>query len=349
MVASLRLSRALALSALAVLTVGGAVAGQSTARVRTAENVRREPNGEILARMEPGATLAVAGRQDRWLEVDLEGWVWSRSLQTTEQAGFNVVVAEAQGENLRDAPSGTILGRLGRGTFLEEVERRPGWIRVRRRAWIWAPSVVELSTPAAAAPAAAGAGGPPARPTPTVPGAARSPGAITAAPRGAAILAAPDGDTVARVTGGTDLEVLSREGSWARVRLEGWTWLPQQASQADPPESSSGSLTPQMLAAEPAAHRGRVVSWELQFISLERAERVRTDFFEGEPFLLTRFAGPDGPFVYVALAADRVGELEGLVPLERLQVTGRVRTGASSLTGTPILDLVTLERIRAPR
>jgi len=92
-----------------------------------------------------------------------------------------------------------------------------------------------------------------------------------------------------------------------------------------------------------------VVSWELQFISLERAERVRTDFFEGEPFLLTRFGGGEGPFVYVALTAERAQELRGLVPLERLRVTGRVRTGASSLTGTPILDLVALERVREPQ
>jgi hypothetical protein len=92
-----------------------------------------------------------------------------------------------------------------------------------------------------------------------------------------------------------------------------------------------------------------VVSWELQFISLERAEKVRTDFFEGEPFLLTRHGGPDGPFVYVAIPADRAGEMQGLVPLERLRVTGRVRTGASALTGTPIIDLVALERVRAPR
>jgi hypothetical protein len=92
-----------------------------------------------------------------------------------------------------------------------------------------------------------------------------------------------------------------------------------------------------------------VVSWELQFISLEHAEKVRTDFFEGEPFLLTRYGGADGPFVYVAIPADRAGEMEGLVPLERLRVTGRVRTGASSLTGTPIIDLVALERVRTAR
>ncbi len=88
------------------------------------------------------------------------------------------------------------------------------------------------------------------------------------------------------------------------------------------------------------------MTWELQYISLEEAEAVRTDFFEGEPFLLCRYGGPDGPFVYVAVPPERLQEVEGLVPLERIQVFGRVRTGASALTGTPIIDLLGLERRR---
>jgi hypothetical protein len=91
------------------------------------------------------------------------------------------------------------------------------------------------------------------------------------------------------------------------------------------------------------------VSWELQFISLERAERIRTDFFEGEPFLLTRPVEGEGPFVYVAVPTRRLGELEGLVPLERITVTGRIRVGASALTGSPILDLVDLQRATGTR
>ncbi|MDH3423631.1 MAG: hypothetical protein OEN00_11610, partial [Gemmatimonadota bacterium] len=66
----------------------------------------------------------------------------------------------------------------------------------------------------------------------------------------------------------------------------------------------------------------------------------------GEPFLLTRFGGPEGPFVYVAVPPEREAEVEGLVPLERIRVTARVRTGASALTGTPIVDLLNLERSR---
>jgi hypothetical protein len=92
-----------------------------------------------------------------------------------------------------------------------------------------------------------------------------------------------------------------------------------------------------------------MVTWQLQFISMEKAEKVRTDFFEGEPFLLARYGGVDGPFVYVAVPPDRVQALRGLVPLERITVSGRIRTGASSLTGTPIIDLVSLDRSRDSR
>ena len=334
------------LAALAVPGETAPLGAQSIARVRVAENVRREPNGEVLARMEPGATMPVRGRQDRWLQVDLEGWVWARSLQATDQAGFDVVVSEAQGENLRETPSGNIMGRLGRGTFLEELERRPGWIRVRRTAWIWSASVVETSSTGGAVPSPSA----PAAQTPTESGPpARRPGGfVSAGPAGASVLSAPGGDTLATTVGGADLQVVSREGNWARVRLEGWTWLPQRDSTATQAPTTE-AVTPQALVQNPGGFRGRVVSWRLQFISLERAEKVRTDFFEGEPFLLTRFGGADGPFVYVAIPSDRVQEMEGLVPLERLQVTGRVRTGASSLTGTPIIDLASLERVRAPQ
>lgn len=277
----------------------------------------------------------------------MEGWVWARSLQSTDRDGFNLVVSEAQGENLRDAPSGEILGRLGRGTLLTEVDRRPGWIRVRRQVWIWAESVVETSVASGEA-RAAEPETPRAAPEPG-PAARRPVGVVTAQSQGAALLAAPSGDTLARTAPGADLQVLSREGNWARVRLEGWTWLPQPADEEGPEDVSPDAVTPADLMANPTAYRGRVISWRLQYISLERAEKVRTDFFEGEPFLLTRFGGADGPFVYVALPGDRAEELEGLVPLETLEVTGRVRTGASSLTGTPIIDLVALERVREPQ
>jgi len=304
--------------------------------VRSEENVRREPNGDVVARLNPGTRLPVLGREGQWINVEVQGWVWARSMQVSDREGFDLVVVEPQGENLRATPSGEIMGRLGRGTLLEEGERRPGWIRVRRSAWIWASSVVETSTvPAATVDA------PPPRRTATA--------FVTTGERGAAILTAQDGDTLARTSPRSELAILAREGNWARVRIEGWTWLPASDTVTTSADLASEDISLADITDEPDRYRGRVVTWELQFISLERAEQVRTDLFEGEPYLLTRYGGPSGPFVYVAVPPDRVGEVGGIIPLEWLSVAGRIRTGASALTGAPIVELITLERLRSPR
>jgi hypothetical protein len=326
-----RVVRCLLLLALVPMPVLG-----QAAKVRVRENFRAQPGGEVIAVVEPGLALTRAGGREGWLEVDVEGWVWMQSLQTTTAAGHDLVVTPTAGENLRDRPSGAILGKLGRGTLLDEQERVPGWVRVRRRGWIWSASVDTASARATAAAA---------RPAPPPATPARPP-ARGAAPRGAgaAILAGPGGDTIGRVGPEADLQVLAREGSWARVRVEGWVWMPPGDSAVD---LTPVEAIPAQLAAEPERFRGRVVSWELQFLSLERAERIRTEFFEGEPFLLTRH--PAGGYVYVAVSPDRLTEAGSLNPLERIRVVGRVRVPASALTGSPILDLMELDRARDRR
>lgn len=320
---------------------------QERAVVRAEENFRREPNGVILARLLPGTSLRVIGSEGNWTQVEVEGWVWLRSLQVSEDASFDLVVTEVGGENLRSGPSGTILGRLEEGALLEELGRDEAWARVTRLGWVWSASVrleagggtpAARTEPAAERPAAERPAGP----------ASRAPGGFRRT-AGGPILTAPDGDTLAVAAPASDVEVLRRDGNWARVRLEGWMWMPGADEAAPVEDATPSALEPAELMADPDAHAGRVVSWTIQFISLERAEVIRTDFFEGEPFLLARFGGQDGPYVYVAVPADRLGEVQGLVPLERVDVTGRVRTGASSLTGAPIIDLISLQRAREDR
>jgi hypothetical protein len=332
-------ARCIVVAAAAWVLLPAGTRGQATALVTASENLRREPRGDVVAQVLGGTRLPIVARREPWLQVDLEGWVWSRSLRAVNRTDFDLVVSEPGGENVRESPSGAIVARLSTGALLEEISRQSAWVRVRRRAWIWSPSVVESSaTAVVASPAAA-------PPSGDDPPAAR-PGAFSVVGgSGATLLASPGGDTLARTVPGAEVEVLGREGSWVRVRLEGWTWLPA-AAVAEPGVAPSAALTPADIGRDPDAHRGRVVSWQLQFISLERAERIRTDFLEGEPFILGRFGGPEGSFVYVAVPPDRVDEVQGLVPLERLAVTGRVRTGASVLTGTPIVDLIALERVR---
>jgi hypothetical protein len=319
-------------------------AGQ-TATVRVEENLRAAPNDVILGVLSPGSTFAVVDRRPGWLQVELDGWMWIRSLQMVDRDGFDLVVVpeepDAGGENLRTRPAGPVTVRLVRGALLSEVERIPGWVRVRRRAWVWERSV-DIDE-------AGGAGRdatPVERSAPTgMPGAEL----VRAGSRGAPVLATPDGDTLARVVAGADLTVLARQGSWARVRVDGWVWMPDTARIEGAADAPAGPATPDAVAADPVSWRGRIVTWTLQFISMERAEAVRTDFYEGEPFLLARpVAGSEVPFVYVALPPGLLDEAEGLRPLERITVRGRIRVGASALTGSPIVDLEELRRGGGP-
>ena len=337
----------LPVAALAVLLSSAPADAQLTVETRVEENFRREPQGQVLGRLSTGTSLLHVSSQGSWREVALEGWMWTASLRTTDRETFDLVVSTDGGENLRATPSGSILGRLDEGTLLEELERRPGWTRVRRTGWIWGASVTAVTTaPAASAGvgtanrASAAAGGNESTGTRPADRFVRL-GARTA------ILSSPDGDTVGFSSGASDVEVLARQGSWARVRLDGWVWRPRATETDAPEEAEDGpgeSVTPASLTAPGGESlEGRRVTWRVQFISLERAEAIRTDFFEGEPFILGRYGDSDGPFVYVAVPPEMLPEVEGLTPLEIVTVTGRVRRASSALTETPIVELLAIE------
>ena len=316
-------------------------ASPQSVRVRDEENFRREPNGVVLARLGTGTPLRLIRREGNWTHVELLGWVWLRSLQDSDDTAFDLVVSNAGGENLRVAPAGRILARLEEGALLDELERDASWARVGRQGWVWSASLENVTAGSDPGPMI----------QPEAPGfdmgpvSRRPDGFASVGAVGPPILTAPDGDTLAVAAPRSDVEVVGRQGNWVRVRLEGWMWMPA-AEATTVVDDTPTALEPADLVADPSRHNGRVVSWTLQFISLERAEAVRTDFFEGEPFLLARFGGAEGPFVYVAVAPGRLSEVEGLVPLERISVTARVRTGASALTDTPIVDLLSIERSR---
>ncbi len=315
--------------------------------MRVAENLRDTANGTVLGRLGPGTPLTVVGRQGSWLRVDLEGWVWTPSLQRTDRDGFDLMVSAPDGENLRASPSGAVLGHLNYGALLHQLGSRPGWRHVKRQGWIWAASVtVTKPVEVAAARASPPPSGRPRTTEPADTSAATTPvGFVSAGSRGVAILTSAGGDTMAVSRPSVELRVLSRDGDWARVRLEGWAWLPRGDTAMSHSVAVDTTLTPAVLEKAPRAYLGRVVAWTLQFIGLEHAEKVRTDFFPGEPYLLTRFGGSGGSFVYVAVPPSWVHAAKGLQPLDRIFVTGRVRTGASTLTGAPIVDLLSMKRL----
>lgn len=323
------------LGVLALLAIAFPVAGQS-GTVRIEENLRAEPNGVVIAVLEEGTDVAIVQSRGSWLEIEVEGWVWTPSTIAWDRGSFDLRVSVEGGENLRSAPNGEVLAVLEEGALLEELQRVPGWSQVRRRAWIWAPSVQERRSRPREAEAEARTESP--EPAPV---------GIFRAEGGAPVLGSPNGDTLGLLRPGVEVAVTGRQGSWARVRMEGWVWLPDGATAGVEGGAAEAGPSPDMqtVLSNPEAYEGRIVTWTLQFVSLEAAEAIRTDFYEGEPFLLTRpVDGRNTRFVYVAIPPDALGQAAGLTPLEDITVVGRIRTGSSSLTGSPVLDLVELRR-----
>jgi len=333
------------------------------------ENVRAAPRGAIVAKLQRGTTIRLGETRDSWRAATFEGWVWGASVRRSNRDGYNLIVSATGGENLRESPNGKVIGRLSEGTLLTEVDRDGRWVRVRRQAWIWGASVAEAraerapaaqpqptgeaakatrTTPPAESRATASRETPPAEPRATATSAPARPVPAASSgewsrvgPVGVSILAAPDRDTLATIRAMAPVEVLSREGNWVRIRVEGWAWAPSLEAPADT-GAILRDVTPAALAASPDGFRGRILQWTVQFIALEHAEKIRTDFYEGEPFILARAPGDETGFVYIAVPPERIDQVRALAPLQRITVVARVRTGRSALMGAPVLDLLEL-------
>ena len=318
-------SQFLLASVLSLMLLAAAPVMGQTAITNGEENLRASPNGVVLGQVRDGIVLEVTGDDGRWVQIRLHGWVWSGSLQAIDRDGFDLVVSAEDGENIRDAPAGDIIGRLAEGMLLVQIESGTGWRQVEREVWIWKASLDFPETNEAAS-------------------SDERAEWVRTGPAGGAILSVPDGDTLAKTLPGADVRILARDGNWARVRVEGWTWIPDLPTGEDEESGVLPEVSIGEVVSNPGQYRGRAVQWDLQFISLERAEKIRTDFYEGEPFLLTR-GGEDGTqFVYVAVPPDMMPLVNGLLPLERVLVVGRLRLGAAALTGSPIIDLMELVR-----
>lgn len=298
------------------------------------ENFRREPAGRKVATVLRGAELRVLSTRDRWVQVELSGWLPADAVARERRGGFDWIVTRNGGAQLLREPAGGSgpIAELAEGFGFERQEERGAWVRIRREGWIWAPSV-EVVAASAAAPRAA---------------ADSDPGVLHVGPTAAAVHDRPDGDTVATLAPGASGQVLGRTGDWYRVRVEGWVYGPA-ASDSAVRVADTGDLSPAQLRAEPARYRGALVRWRVQVVALRRAEPVRTDFKEGEPFLLARGPGGDRGFVYLAVPPHLLSSAESVAPLSYVTVVGRVRTGRSDLMGSPVIDLTDIETETASR
>jgi len=307
---------------------------QVTARVNVSqENFRREANGAPLATVLRGTEFSILAEQGPWVEVELQGWIWAPSVTRTNQGGFDLRVSANGGENLRANPQGGITARLLEGCLLQQVGSEGNWRQVRRRGWLWRASLELLGAPAEAS--AGGSSG-------DEPGGDDVEPTLITAPTPLVVYAIPDGDTIALFQTGAQAQVLGRSGDWVRVRVDGWIYGPAALDSALN-LADSGTLMPAQLRSDPSHYKGALVRWRVQFISLRRAERARTDFEEGEPFIHARGPAGDPGFVYLAVPQALLAVAQRLQPLEYVTVVGRVRTGRSALLGSPIIDLTDIE------
>ncbi len=324
---------------LGVLWLAGARPANAQQRVRiTAQTpLLKTPEGPILGRVERGLELT-QGRVDRKaVEVTIDGWIYARSLGATTRDGFNAIVNDGQGQNLRaDArPDARLLGRLSGGALVQRLETKSGWAHVRRQAWV-ARLAAEL--PAASASTATQNTPPP--PRDTTPRAASSgfgDGSRAVAPRGAVLTNAPGGSAVGTLAPGADVRVVTRANGWTRVRVD--AWVPDTVLETADAGATVG-VTAAEVRAEPARWIGQVVQWQLQVVAVQVADALRPELPEGKPYLLTRGPLPESGFVYVLVTPEQAQRYRDAPPLREITARVRIRAPSSKYLPTPVVELI---------
>jgi len=310
---------------------------QDQYRVTRRENFRREPgpDARLLASVNEGAELRGGEVRSGWVEITLEGWIWRQSLRPINSGEYDYEVSAGSGENLRAEPNGRILARLSAGFWLEEVEGRGEWVRVRRRGWMWARSLERVGGPPQVALATPEAGASTSTDAATPQGRARIDRAVTLGR--AAMRVVPGGDTTAMLEGDASLTILARSGEWVRVRSEGWV------HESDLRPVSTGVLvgvSGAEVRAQPDVFEGRVLQWTVQFLALQTSDGLRRELPEGQRYMLARGPIPEAGFVYVMVDDEQSAAIERLAPLAQLVVLVRVRVGRSRYLGNPVVELL---------
>lgn len=193
----------------------------------------------------------------------------------------------------------------------------------------------------------------PAKPKSSQPQAARAADTATQAPvlgdgsymvsRNAELRAAPGSAVIGGLQRAANVEVLSRDRGWARVRVEGWV---PDSILAPADTNYRAGLSAADLMADPAAARGETVVWNVEFLALQAADPLRKGMSDGEPYILARGPDSENALLYLVVPPSLMGTARALQPLAKITVTARVRDGRSEPVGIPILDIQTIRRIR---
>ncbi len=152
---------------------------------------------------------------------------------------------------------------------------------------------------------------------------------------------APQGKELGRLSPGATLATLTRERGWVRVRMEGWINEDQLV-----PLDSALRMSPSAadIRADPAGMKGKLVRWDVEFISWLRADPLRRDMKADEWYILARGPGTENAISYLVVPPNLKSAAESITPLSRIVVTARVRVGRSAPVGVPILDVESISK-----
>ncbi len=326
--------------------LAGQLLAQAQVRLAKETPFLKDPGGVRLATLSAGLRFTPARTSGEYVEVTLQGWIFSKSLKAEKREGFDLSVNVSAGENVRVAPDGAVLARAVDGALFLKRRTQAGWTEVRRAGWVPRSSLVAPAAPAkpvspqaAPAPAPAARSGRDTAAAKPPPAAAPPPAERTARLRaGVALARSPDGATIATLAGPTEVTVVEHDRDWTKVRLEGWV----RQGDVDSTVAPRPAITAAMLRENPERFVGQSVEWRLQFLAHQHADELRPEMPLGHPYLLVRGPLPEAGFVYVMVSKEQAELLRGLKPLDELVATVTVRAGRTRYLATPVVELVRL-------
>ncbi len=323
--------------------------GGTQSSVTVAADARARPGGPIVASLNSGARITPGAAEGNETAVTVEGWVDASRLGARRDS-FPASVSGRLTLRVRAQPAqnGTIIAVLQPGTGVHTLGRQGTWMRVRRKVWI--PTAALRRSPAttsaasAAAPVTAAGEEPAAaaaRPaTPGGPAAGTTANALVGT-GGARLHDLPVGRSIAGLSPGSSVEVIGRQFGWVRVRADGWVAEKDLITGEDnaPPGVSAADLR-----ADPKGMRGRILQWEVEVMSLQVADPLRVELARDEPYLLARGPGAENVVLYLAVPPSLMETARSMAPLTKVRISARVRSARSEPAGTPILDLISIEK-----
>jgi hypothetical protein len=330
------------------MLLAGPLAAQEERQLAEPADLHRDPAGTPLVSLPAGAAVEAGKADGDWRQVTVEGWIYRPSTSPTKRDGFDLVVSSDEGENLRRAPNGPIVGRAREGTLLERVGEKGKWFRVRRDGWVpreAVPAKTAGTTRADSNPPAQGrsqtrAQPPAPAPVPVAPSSIEGVETI----RETGLSRRPDSAPVSTLPAGTPARVVARSGEWVRVQVEGWV----RDSDVKPAEAGVlAGITAAEVRASPDRFVGQTLDWRLQVISVELADELRPEIPAGQPYLLTRGPLPEPGFVYVVIPPARIAEFRALPALHEMTLRVTLKAARTRFLATPVAELVSTPGVAA--